>query len=343
MLLPALLTEPRSSHPFLLLQSTAAQTIFPLLHTLCNRPGVYTICCVSLYAPSTLVTSSSTIAKIQDWTARVPGYSDIHDFKTELLAAIKDAPQEKPLAIVIDSLETLSENISSSTEAYELLYEVLQVLKGHPYPSQLIVQSVQPDETADLLIQTSFSSSLVHLKAHPTSLFRHLSKEYMISPPPITHDIKFWSIFIPFSERVREVERLSFGSDGEGTSCGKEMVVEIQVRGINTHSRKRGSERVLEGWDSRKHTPCAISDLQDLKPLFSPKQVAEDVPDPTQNLPFNLSLNESQQQSRAKVPLPYAHEGQRSDTTHASQGTIFYDPDSADDIDDDDPDEDLDI
>jgi len=39
------------------------------------------------------------------------------------------------------------------------------------------------------------------------------------------------------------------------------------------------------------------------------------------------------------VPLPYVHQGEDS----RDQGAIYYDPDSADDIDDDDPDEDLEI
>jgi elongator complex protein 5 len=80
---------------------------------------------------------------------------------------------------------------------------------------------------------------------------------------------------------------------------------------------------------------------------------------------FNLNLTLEQQQQRAKVPLPYAHEGvcclvsiphaARLMNVHLSKGkpaesaasapvgAIYYDPDSADDIDDDDPDEDLDI
>jgi len=37
------------------------------------------------------------------------------------------------------------------------------------------------------------------------------------------------------------------------------------------------------------------------------------------------------------------HLGQPAESSGAAKGTIFYDPDSADDIDDDDPDEDLDI
>ncbi len=92
------------------------------------------------------------------------------------------------------------------------------------------------------------------------------------------------------------------------------------------------------------------------------------MPDPTKNVSFNLNLTPEQQQSRAQVPLPYAHDGafisrllillrvplNPAWSTGVSQtnmgtpsaipeGSILYDPDSADDIDDDDPDEDLDI
>lgn len=67
-------------------------------------------------------------------------------------------------------------------------------------------------------------------------------------------------------------------------------------------------------------------------------------PDPTQNLSFNLSLTDEQQRSRAQVPLPYAHEGNPPEKVNVpSPAAILYDPDSADDLDDDDPDEDLDI
>lgn len=86
---------------------------------------------------------------------------------------------------------------------------------------------------------------------------------------------------------------------------------------------------------------------------------AQNAPDPTQNLSFNLNLTPEQQRSRAQVPLPYAHEGMSppvawlhvadvkptgkpAGQTHAP-AAILYDPDSADDLDDDDPDEDLDI
>lgn len=81
--------------------------------------------------------------------------------------------------------------------------------------------------------------------------------------------------------------------------------------------------------------------------------------DTTHSVPFNLKLTPSQEKSRAQVPLPYAHEGQISFRmcdyrckcrvagkpmpSVPTRGAILYEPDSADDIDDDDPDEDLDI
>ncbi len=83
------------------------------------------------------------------------------------------------------------------------------------------------------------------------------------------------------------------------------------------------------------------------------------MPNPTKNLTFNLSLTESQQNSKLKVPLPYEHEGKSlfktismmlnflpgkpSDLARPQAAHILYDPDSADDLDDEDPDEDLDI
>ncbi|KAJ9119305.1 hypothetical protein QFC24_005776 [Naganishia onofrii] len=66
-----------------------------------------------------------------------------------------------------------------------------------------------------------------------------------------------------------------------------------------------------------------------------------------QHIPFNLSLTPAQQASRAQVPIPYAHEGddapsqQRYDTVPT--GGIIFEPGSEDDMDDDDPDEDLDF
>ncbi|KAI9290135.1 Elongator complex protein 5 [Umbelopsis sp. AD052] len=78
-------------------------------------------------------------------------------------------------------------------------------------------------------------------------------------------------------------------------------------------------------------------------------------PDPTANLSFNLTLTDEQRRAKEKVVLPYLKAQNRgtveiesSEPTMASppppsSGSIYYEPDAADDFDDEDPDEDLDI
>jgi hypothetical protein len=77
-------------------------------------------------------------------------------------------------------------------------------------------------------------------------------------------------------------------------------------------------------------------------------------PDPTANLSFNLSLTEEQRRAKEKLVLPYLKAQNRGTVEIESStleplvaaptsGTIYYEPDAADDFDDEDPDEDLDI
>ena len=71
--------------------------------------------------------------------------------------------------------------------------------------------------------------------------------------------------------------------------------------------------------------------------------------EPTPQSSFNLDLTPSQRSSRSTVPIPYAHEGEASPLpsdgedapTGRPGGGIFYEPDEGDDMDEDDPDEDL--
>ncbi len=68
--------------------------------------------------------------------------------------------------------------------------------------------------------------------------------------------------------------------------------------------------------------------------------------DPTENLSFNLKLTDSEKQARSQVKLPYMLDQEQKavhlDRTVGS-GKIIYEPDDADDFDEEDPDEDLDI
>ncbi|XP_071805838.1 elongator complex protein 5-like [Asterias amurensis] len=73
---------------------------------------------------------------------------------------------------------------------------------------------------------------------------------------------------------------------------------------------------------------------------------SEPQPDPTANLTFNLTLRDSERLAKDKVVLPYTKVQERRTIKIGStegSGKIFYEPDEADDMDEEDPDEDLDV
>ena len=68
--------------------------------------------------------------------------------------------------------------------------------------------------------------------------------------------------------------------------------------------------------------------------------------DPAANLPFNLRLTDSERVARSQVKLPYMldHNQKAAQLDGPSTGgQIIYRPDDADDFDEEDPDDDLDI
>lgn len=93
-LLPSIISS-KPPQPFLLLQSTAAQSCLPILRsildkTLVKKP-VILVC--FLHPPPTLVKPEllqSQNLRLLDWTARVPGYSDYSvDPHAEILKVIQ--------------------------------------------------------------------------------------------------------------------------------------------------------------------------------------------------------------------------------------------------------------
>ncbi|KAF8912712.1 hypothetical protein CPB84DRAFT_1670900 [Gymnopilus junonius] len=353
-LLTSVLNDDPHKHPLLILQSSLAQTSLSIVrHVLAAGSSGSTrrnvLFCL-LYPPSSLIDSKILdVVEVYDWTDHVPGYHDL-DTRSEILAIVEklfySAPfsvvegSSDPLNIVIDSADTLVEDDSSPSKTYKFLSTLYEVVKRHKH-SRLIIHSQSPSNLLPLITQTSFSSSLAHVITHPTALIAHLAIDFLMPPPPLSPLPKFWSVFIPVSERIHDTERLVFGTGGEGSGYPSEFVVEVIVReGVG---RKRGVERILEAWSSTLEGPCELTVLESLKKYAEkPKEYAQSAaPDPTQNLSFNLNLTTSQQESRAQVPLPYTHDGKPIISNPPA--AIFYDPDSADDLDDDDPDEDLDI
>lgn len=58
-------------------------------------------------------------------------------------------------------------------------------------------------------------------------------------------------------------------------------------------------------------------------------------------LTFSVALKDDEKKSRAQLVLPY--EAVRHESLQSSSGKIFYEPDAADDFDEEDPDDDLDV
>lgn len=202
-----------------------------------------------------------------------------------------------PLSVVIDSVDTLYSDIGSLSETTRVLSDVLALVRErggkfspssfsptfptfliHPSTgsSRLIMHVLAPSPLLSLLTQTRFSSSLTHLTAHPSVLLMHLASAYLTPPPPLSPDEKFWGVFIPIAERHYESEKLVFGPDGEGSGSPTEFVVEVLDRGgADDTGRRRGAQRVLEGWSTAVGGPCELHQLESLKALWSKKTIVE--------------------------------------------------------------------
>lgn len=146
--------------------------------------------------------------------------------------------------------------------------------------TSLLLHVVRSQESNDLvtrLCQTSFSPSLVHHAAYPTSLLLHMSTDYMTPPPPLSPEPKFWSVFLPISERQHDIDAIVFGGQGSGSHITEEFVVETIVRGGRNGSRKkRAVERILRGWKSPKGF-CELKDLPQLERLWGSKKVPSEM------------------------------------------------------------------
>lgn len=349
MFIPDILQSNR--HSLVILQSSVSQSALPLLRKVVEtfpgnkeQPICETLLFCFLHLSSSLINRDADSLTAYDRISSVPGYDDDWiDPRDFISNTVENCPAQQ-LHVVIDSVDTLLSDVGSVAESYKFLRGLLSQLLARTSSSRLTVHLQNTCPLLPLLVQISFSSTLAQLTAHSPALLTHLATEYLTPPPPASPEPKFWGVFLPVSERESDLERIIFGPDGEGSGASGEFVVEVILRGGGDPSgRRKAVERVLEGWDVMQGSSVQLTAMESLKKLFCKARVEEAAPDPTQNLSFNLNLTPSQQQARSQVPLPYVHEGKMLEMKVPTAGSILYDPDSADDIDDDDPDEDLDI
>ena len=203
--------------------------------------------------------------------------------------------------MILDSVDTLFTDIGSVSSTYKMLKTLLAS------STRLILHfntSLTPVALLNALLHPSFSNSLTQIIAHHPILLEHIATEYLIPPDPDSP--KWWSVFLPLSTRAYEVEKLVFGSTGDGAGSSTDFVVERVVR-----DKRKSIQRTMDGWDISKSEYVELNKMESLKFIWKRGETTVPVAtvDPTQNLSFNLNLTESQMQSRALVPLPYAHEG----------------------------------
>ncbi|KAH6917335.1 hypothetical protein BKA70DRAFT_1555865 [Coprinopsis sp. MPI-PUGE-AT-0042] len=355
-LLQTFITDPTNRPTTVVLQSSSVQNGFPVLqHVLASeisriRQNAKQLMLFSLlYPPEDLLgANSEPDVKVYDWLDHIPGYDGTSSFSLgdEMLAAV-DSEMSKssaPICVLIDSVDTFVSDIGSSSASYKILRDVQNRIASRP--DSLLILHGANWSFLSLLVQPSFSSSLLHIRAHPPGILSHLATEYLTPPPPYSPVPKFWNVFTPLSERGHAMNEMVFGNNPQIARGNKEILLELVIRRpAGQGAKKRSVERELEAW-SESRGPCEWTELECLKSITnkSTSLEPEATADPTQNVSFNLNMTTAQQEARSQVPLPYAHEGEHvKSSSTAGQGVILYDPDSADDLDDDDPDEDLDI
>ncbi|XP_052821097.1 elongator complex protein 5-like [Mya arenaria] len=112
------------------------------------------------------------------------------------------------------------------------------------------------------------------------------------------------------------------------------------------HKRLSGKVvRITEHFNvDEDYRMCDVTELKsvaDIQATSEPPQV-----DPAANLTFNLTLTDQEKVARSQVKLPYTYDTEKQTETlerSVGEGKIFYQPDEADDFDEEDPDDDLDI
>ncbi|XP_067828061.1 elongator complex protein 5 [Heptranchias perlo] len=129
-------------------------------------------------------------------------------------------------------------------------------------------------------------------------------------------------------------------------SCGLRMDFPPYASATIVHKRKSG--KVL-----KKEEYFTVEDRFTLRTSVEPIQRQEtggggdvQVVDPAANLTFNLRLTDKERRTKESLTLPYHFSTEKKTNMLQSgvgEGKIYYEPDAGDDIDEEDPDDDLDI
>ncbi|KIR38311.1 elongator complex protein 5 [Cryptococcus deuterogattii 99/473] len=281
---------------------------------------------------------------IIDLSGDVPGYTSnlsFQEIKQLILSSYKGGQ------IFIDALHVLGEDYSFAG-VISLVRSLLASIKTHKAPSRLILPL--PPSLLHHFTSPTLSPTLSLLSPLPLPLLTHLSKLYL-SPISSNPSANYWMVMENAMKRGvgRELaykgeEGLEVGARDWEEGVGVSVSVRKATGGIKGISRSLEAV-VLTPPSQPSSSPThlqltlpPLSSLINLTPFSLPPPSAIPLDAsahgyPSQaathadlDLPFNLSLTDSQRQARAQVPLPYAHEGEG-----ASGDLVWEDEEESDD------------
>lgn len=301
--------------PLLLIQYDLSQSPFSLLKHIVRESSSLVL--LRAVYPASVFTDAAgdrvldvgIFDSMSDWMS-----GECANPKDRCIAAITSAPPG-PLTVLIDSLDSIAEDMASPSFAAQLVRDILSALKSRASPTRLIIPLLTPSPTASQL--RSFNPR-IELRLHVPALLHHIEHD-LLTPPS---NPRFWTLLVPLSARCEGQKLVQCTPNVHG-----EVAVEIVC------PSRRGVLRTIEMWHDGRTRPVESQG----KPLPAEESHDNQI---IGGLSFNLTLTEEQQSARSRVALPYAHTSQ---SQPAQSGDIIYDPDSADDFDEEDPDDDLDL
>ncbi|ODO06568.1 hypothetical protein I350_03924 [Cryptococcus amylolentus CBS 6273] len=271
-----------------------------------------------------------------DLTGSVPGYSSTStasDIKKQILSTYQSGQ------IFIDALDVLAEDYSAAS-VVSLLRSLLETIKLLKAPSRLVLLLPSLSVLSHITPPT-FHPTLTLLTPHPPPLLTYLSKLYL-SPISSSPSANYWMILENATKRETGKELALRGEEGLEVSTGSSWGVGsgcVQVLVRKATGGMKGISRSLEALSPTSSQSLSTVPLSSLVPL-NPLRHSSTGPPPTANnpststaqthaeldLPFNLSLTDSQRRQRDSVPIPYAHEGEG-----ASGDLVWEDEEETDD------------
>ncbi|GAA93976.1 uncharacterized protein L969DRAFT_15712 [Mixia osmundae IAM 14324] len=273
-----------------------------------------------------------------------------------LLSALQQQLQH-PLLVFIDGITNFTYQYGQKT-LFKLLRAILAsdtatriVLVHHvdlPSPTE------QRTDIVALLQSPSMCASILRVALHPLALLQHLLDDLHLAPESEqvyallqTHLARGWGSGFSYATEEPHASEENSTADGLGERRLARCILSYDARGLSSAERagkvkeERGVVALLrksEG-DAASYQTAALSEVliaRSRREVKTASIAAADKDGLPADLTFSLSLTDAQRQARDSVPLPFARDS-------TEQGRIIYEPDSGDDLDEDEPDEGMEI